>query len=732
MRLTLRTLLAYLDGLLPEEHRAELEAKVNSSTVVPQLVARIRNVASRPGLAAPRTDGRGLAEDPNTVAEFLDNALPAERLEAFERICIDSDIHLAETADCHAALAELAAGAAEIAPLDQDAARRVLMHVVSHLGEPTPDTDHAESLAMARQVRKAMSEPPRRQAAGKKPAPRASLAAWFSAAVAVVLVVALAGLLVRSLWKSTRPPQEVAVAEPVAPEGPAGNDAEPTAEADGAAEPAAAPSDRTAEASLPAAEPPSAIPAPAAAVVDNQPPPADRGEPAQPGEPSEPSEPALPGEPAVTAVADAPAVRLPMMEAAIEGPIEPDPPAAEPPPEAEPPAAAMVAEGGLLLHRVIDDAGSRWKRLPPGEPLAPTEQFVVPAACYPVIAEGSLTITLLPGTLGSLRHDPDGTPRVEIAFGKGIVWSEAAEQRVGVIAGGLVGVASLGPRQPLGISVELLRAPGGDPLVAPPGQQAVVFAGGGTRWQQTDFEGQPAAAVLTGIDREQPLPRGTAIQWLSSDPAAARLLPAGRQPAWMQDASAGGRGRLWAARAAERMARQLAAEGSTEEVLGQMAASRRPEDRLAAATTLALLGDYDELVRLLCEERPGQKLLESQWETLEHAVQLALARGENASARLLQSFRTQGLAGRGEELFRLALGVDPNGFPAAAAAALVASLEDPALVIRRYAFKNLKAAFPDQTEAAWAYAPDRSRLLNVDAVSRWRRAVESVTAEATP
>ncbi|MCS5618106.1 MAG: hypothetical protein NZ658_08920, partial [Pirellulales bacterium] len=156
MRLTLRTLLAYLDGLLPDEHRAELEAKVNSSTVVPQLVARIRDVVSRPGLAAPRTDGRGLAEDPNTVAEFLDNALPPERLEAFERICIDSDIHLAETADCHAALAELAAGAAEITPLNQDAARRVLMHVVSHLGEPTHDTDHAESLAMARQVRKAM------------------------------------------------------------------------------------------------------------------------------------------------------------------------------------------------------------------------------------------------------------------------------------------------------------------------------------------------------------------------------------------------------------------------------------------------------------------------------------------------------------------------------------------------------------------------------------------------
>ena len=99
MRLTLRTLLAYLDGLLPAEQRSELDAKVAGSPVAPQLIERIRGVVARPGLAAPRTDGRGLAEDANTVAEFLDNALLADRLEAFERICIDSDIHLANLAD---------------------------------------------------------------------------------------------------------------------------------------------------------------------------------------------------------------------------------------------------------------------------------------------------------------------------------------------------------------------------------------------------------------------------------------------------------------------------------------------------------------------------------------------------------------------------------------------------------------------------------------------------------
>ena len=107
MRLTLRTLLAWIDGVLSGEQGAEIGAKVEGSPIAPKLVARIRDLAGRPGLAAPRVDGRGLAEDPNTIAEFLDNVLAADRLEAFERVCIDSDIHLAEAADCHAMLAEL-------------------------------------------------------------------------------------------------------------------------------------------------------------------------------------------------------------------------------------------------------------------------------------------------------------------------------------------------------------------------------------------------------------------------------------------------------------------------------------------------------------------------------------------------------------------------------------------------------------------------------------------------
>ena len=108
MRLTLRTLLAWLDGVLPDGEQQELGAKVSSSVVATHLVDRIRTAVGRTAIGAPKTDGRGLTEDPNSVAEYLDNTLSSDQLEAFERICIESELHLAEVAACHGLLAELA------------------------------------------------------------------------------------------------------------------------------------------------------------------------------------------------------------------------------------------------------------------------------------------------------------------------------------------------------------------------------------------------------------------------------------------------------------------------------------------------------------------------------------------------------------------------------------------------------------------------------------------------
>ncbi len=104
MRLTLRTLLAYLDDILSPSDAQELEAKVNGSEYATGLVQRIRGSISRLRLSSPMVLGKGLGADANSVAEYLDNTLPVERVPEFERLCLESDMHLSEVAACHQVL----------------------------------------------------------------------------------------------------------------------------------------------------------------------------------------------------------------------------------------------------------------------------------------------------------------------------------------------------------------------------------------------------------------------------------------------------------------------------------------------------------------------------------------------------------------------------------------------------------------------------------------------------
>jgi hypothetical protein len=101
MRLTLRTLLAYLDNILDEKDADELRRKIEDSDFAQGLVQRIESANTRSRLGTPPVDGKGIGLDPNSVAEYLDNILPPDRVPDLERICLESDVHLAEVASCH-------------------------------------------------------------------------------------------------------------------------------------------------------------------------------------------------------------------------------------------------------------------------------------------------------------------------------------------------------------------------------------------------------------------------------------------------------------------------------------------------------------------------------------------------------------------------------------------------------------------------------------------------------
>lgn len=101
MRLTLRTLLAYLDDILEPAHAKEIGQKIDESSYATELTKRIREVMRRRRLSAPEISGPERGIDPNLVAEYLDNTLPPESVTDVERICLEADMHLAEVAACH-------------------------------------------------------------------------------------------------------------------------------------------------------------------------------------------------------------------------------------------------------------------------------------------------------------------------------------------------------------------------------------------------------------------------------------------------------------------------------------------------------------------------------------------------------------------------------------------------------------------------------------------------------
>ena len=101
MRLTLRTLLAYLDDTLEPGEIKTIGQKVAESDAAQELVAKIKQVTRRRRLTTPTDVGPGDRFDANRVASYLDNELSGEELAEIEKICLESDVHLAEIAATH-------------------------------------------------------------------------------------------------------------------------------------------------------------------------------------------------------------------------------------------------------------------------------------------------------------------------------------------------------------------------------------------------------------------------------------------------------------------------------------------------------------------------------------------------------------------------------------------------------------------------------------------------------
>lgn len=744
MRLTLRSLLAYLDGVLPGDDQESLAGRVAASAVAQALVARIRRATSLPGIGAPRPLGRGLADDPNSVAEYLDNSLPGERLEPFERICLESDMHLAEVASCHAILAEIVRDPAIVPDLDEAERQRLLQRVRERLAVLAGKSEREEARANAGVIRAAVDadEPatnvvftpqgrtamPVGRAAGERRRDSPWLA-WAAAALALLLLVTLGGVLV---WS-------------VRGRGPRGGGKKPAVAAAPQADEVAAVAPAPEERAEPILEPavPAETPMPHAAAPATPPAVPDLGQPAEPG-PAEPAEvaatapaaepenaadmepstapdpaavvaapPEPPAEPAAAPLVpqgDALAIAAPPAQPSVAPPRVDSSASVEPP--AVPPPAGFVGTSGIVLHG-LENGG--WAVLPPGAALAARETLVAVAGAHPEINIGGVTIRLIPGAEVTVSTDEDGTPRIGVNRGRLVARASRADGRLGVAAGRLVGTVTAGLTAPIAVSVNAYRPDG---VAGPPRARAeVITTTGAIGWLQQP----PGGALLEGIAAEGMLEARAALVWDAAAPNRVAIEKRTADPEWMAAAALDAVER----RAAEALAAKLLATQPLSRALREMAVDRRAENRSLAAATLAEIGEYDVAVELLSADAMGRRLEARQWTTLEAlAVPLALSRGPDQAAALEQAFVTHGPHGKADLLMKLARRFTDADLAAGAAEMLIEALDDPDLVVRRYAIQNLVEIVKPSAADRLRYRADGLPDLRREGANWWRAQLE--------
>ena len=426
MRLTLRTLLAYLDEILEPEDTQDIAKKVEESEFATQLVHRTRDCMRRLRLGVPPVLGRGLAADPNTVAEYLDNTLSSERVAEFEKICLESDVHLAEVAACHQILTLVLGGAVDI-PVTT---RQRMYGLAAHVGAPPIQGDALRPSALPppvqSAVRRAKPEVPEYLRQGRS-------RYWpLAATVVIAALLTFGGLVVLNPGQlrerilalgessetddsaeTTDGADATAAKVPSADATPGGDSDQQGASGTGASpDDAAAHSERPADALAPPLDPrgedPTAPPAPEPADMPAKP---EGDKPA--GDPAPAENPDAPGGDA----ASKPAVP-PVPEPPAPG-VTGEAPAADPAAKPEEVGFGRYTSKHEVLLRLDTQSGD-WKRLPAMAALAKGDRLLSLPAFRPTIMLSS-NITLQPegAALVELAGWTDqGVPIVQLVYGR--------------------------------------------------------------------------------------------------------------------------------------------------------------------------------------------------------------------------------------------------------------------------------------------------------------------------
>ncbi len=673
MRLTLRTMLAYMDGVLSPADAEELRRKIEQNEGAAGILHRVRDVQCRLRLGAPKVEGRGLGGDANTVAEYLDNTLATDRIPEFERVCLESDAHLAESAACHHILA-LVLG--ERADVDPELRRKLygLIDVPQQPPEPAPPVaappvSEPQGVASLTKGRPKPGVPEYlRDRTGSRRALKWAIGIAAALLLAAVAVMAIGPEKLLSQLRGTSGDPQVAANNDKS----AGNSDEtatPSATVDDANEGDA---ESVTPGTVVEKEPNDDVDSATAARTNKTPeltpisdeatadaaPTADAPAPPMPDEDAAVGANVVPGPPVPNAVANGAPTDVPN-----DGSGSVVPP---PSPAANELGRCFLQKDVLLRYAANEEV---WKRLAQGDSVFAGDRLLsFPRFTPAVTLSNGVAVEMMGAALVSLEApNTDGTPGLRIHYGRLILMPLSDPQSpVRLLIGDEELVVSFpDTKSTLAVEVRPELVEGSDPETTPARLSIEFYLANGTlSWQGTP---DAAAAELAAP-----------LLW-TADPAAPTA--DAEAPKWIQDE----RKPVGESVAAPTIEQLVTADRPVVVSLKEAANHpRHRELRSLAAKCLALVGEYDDFVAILSD--PAQR---QAWDGQIEELRSGMARSPADAAKVrvaLEKERSSDATG----LYRLLWGYTPEQFvQGGAAQELLADLEHPDIDYRVLSYWNL-------------------------------------------
>ena len=743
MRLTLRNLLAYMDDLLDPESARVIGQKIEESEFASGLLHRIRDVTRRTKIGAPEVIDRKAALDPNTVAEYLDNILPTDRVTDFEKACLDSDVELSEVAACHQILTLVLGEPAEVRPES-----RVRMYHLPETAASHTYIEHDEGETETERQQHRIDSPkpsPHRRRQAEIPeyllaARRRRRQLYGFAVVAAVLCVAvylgatgsLNGLL--GLEEPAAPSDDqLAFDMPDRP--PLPEPAEPIPEM-----PAPQPVVTTDSAPVqesPAQSPESVVPVPVT------PPSTDVvSAPVEPATafPETDAEP-LPMPDSVVPVVPTPSptenatTEIPVPVTPLEAPVSPPNPTPDPgqmasvipapaldeqePMIAEPEVPEIVQgrEIGRLINAeelvlVTVGEGEPFARIAKTEPIRIGHRVVsLPTSRPMLLLDGKLIVEMAGGAeLNLLSSDENEPLHIELASGQMLLApsEEAGNLQVSVTAGNVTGILSLADATTMA-ALEVGRASGPipDPLAQPvPATVRLWGVSGSLSWQETG-----ATDVALEKHMVLNLAAGAGSAPVPSEP-----------PLWVDPDLLDTPDQRLSARANGLLKKAFDSEKPADLILRENVSHRLREVRRLARESLSWIEDFDDVVEVINHPEPYVE-----WPEVIDLLRESIRRGPRTAEAVRSSMEAK-YGVRGNELFELLWKYDTPQLSRQAAQQLVEYLSDGTLAFRVLSFNNLNRI----TGKGFYYRAEEPEGKREQPLQRWIRWANEVPEVPAP